>query len=371
MKTTVPLSESVDKFKPEWGQRECIAELRRIAEAEPERVITRNYFRNHAVCSESTWTRYFGSWNEFKSQAGVTLSRVAKRLEAEIARHASVDRMRQLNSERYSYAGAYLKPNRSRFKRTLIGTDLHDIWCDPFWLRVFVDAARRIQPDKIVIGGDLFDLPEFSKYTVDPRVWNPVGRIKAAHVILRSLREAAPDAEIDLLEGNHEFRLLRFLAEATPALRTILADLHGFTVARLFGLDEFEVNYHAAADLAVFTPRDVNSEIKKNHVLCWDSLLVHHFPAGRAMGVPGCHGHHHAHIVWPHYTKRYGASEWHQLGGGCVRRAEYCDGDKWSNGFAVAHTDVLALKTTFEYVEVRDFAVLGGEYYRRKKSEQF
>jgi hypothetical protein len=29
--------------------------------------------------------------------------------------------------------------------------------------------------------GDIFDLPEFGKYGVDPREWDVVGRIKFAH----------------------------------------------------------------------------------------------------------------------------------------------------------------------------------------------
>lgn len=369
--TTVPLSEAADKFRPEWGKAECIAELRRIAEAEPQRVITRNHFRNTAACSESTWNQYFGTWREFKSAAGVTLTRHAKQLESQIARHASVDRMRAFNAERFGYSGKYLKPRRGRFKQTLIGSDLHDEWCDPFWLRVFVDAARRVQPDKIVLGGDLFDLPEFGKYTVDPRVWNPVARFRRVHAILRMLREAAPNAEIDLLEGNHEYRLLRHLSEATPALRTVLADLHGFTVAKLFGLDEFEVNYHSVADLGVFKPSDMKAEVSKNYLVCWDAVLVHHFPAGRDMGIPGVHGHHHHHLVWRHYSKRYGASEWHQLGCGHRRRASYCDADKWNNGFVLVHTDCSTSRSLFEYTSTGDFAVFGGEYYARKKSEQF
>jgi UDP-2,3-diacylglucosamine pyrophosphatase LpxH len=81
-----------------------------------------------------------------------------------------------------------------------------------------------------VLNGDIFDLPEFSKYTQDPRHFAPVERIKWVHQFLNDLREAAPDAQIDFVEGNHEFRLLRHLSEATPALMTVLADLHGMTI---------------------------------------------------------------------------------------------------------------------------------------------
>jgi hypothetical protein len=46
-----------------------------------------------------------------------------------------------------------------------------------------------------------------------------------------ALREACPDAEIDVIEGNHEAPAAAHLADATPALRAVLADLHGMTSA--------------------------------------------------------------------------------------------------------------------------------------------
>lgn len=367
----LPMSEDQSRFKKDWGKEDCIAELRRLAEEHPTQVITRNFFRNNAECSESTWNRFFGTFREFKAAASITLTRYAKQLEAAIAKHASVDPMRQMNAEKAIYAGKYKRSRRGRWKTALIGSDFHDIWCDPFYWRIFVEAARRADPDVIVLGGDLFDLPEFSKYTVDPRVWNPVERFKHVHQMLRELRLACPNAEINLLEGNHEFRLLRHLSEATPALRTILGDLHGLTVSGLFQLDQFEINYHGPADLAVFGPRDMNEELKKNHIILWDSVLVHHFPQGFDLGIPGCNGHHHNHLVRRHYSQRYGSSEWHQLGCGHVRRAEYCEGAKWSNGFLLSHTDTTTLSTNFEYVEVRDMAVLGGEFYYRRASERW
>jgi hypothetical protein len=119
----------------------------------------------------------------------------------------------------------------------------------------------------------------------------------------------------------------------------------------------------------VFNAAEMKREVGKNYLILWNSLLVHHFPAGREMGIPGCHGHHHSHIVWPHYTQQYGASEWHQLGCGHIRAAEYCNGQKWSNGFIICHVDTKTLKTNFEYVEVRDIAVVGGQYYQRRASE--
>jgi hypothetical protein len=216
----------------------------------------------------------------------------------------------------------------------------------------------------------VFDLPEFGKYTQDPRDWDVLKRINWVHRFLSDLRRVCPDSQIDFIEGNHEFRLLRHLSEATPALKTVLADLHGFTIPKLLGLDKFEVNYIAPADLKAWSERDIATEISRNYAIYFDAALAHHFPKGREMGMPGWNGHHHRHIVWSAYSPTYGAHEWHQLGCGHVRAAPYCDGKFWTNGFAFCHLDVLTKKSAFDYIDTtHDHCVVGGKWYTRRETE--
>jgi hypothetical protein len=369
-KGDTPLSEDQAKFRPDWTKEDCIAELRRIAEIDETQVVTRNYFRNHARCSEATWNRYFGTFLEFKRQAGIILSRHAHQLEKSIAKHASKDTMRSLQEEKMGWEGAYLRPAGGRWQTVLCGSDMHDTHCDPFYRRMFLETARRVQPEKVVLNGDIFDLTEFGRYTQDPRDFNVKGRIVWVHEFLRDLREAVPDAEITFVEGNHEFRLLRHLAEATPAMMTVLADLHNLTVADLLGLSRFEVNYVARMDLAAFNERDVTKELRKNYVVHYDCLLFHHFPHGFDMGYPGVNGHHHKHLVRIGYNPQFGPYEWHQIGCGHRREASYTEGEKWSNGFVLCHVDTHMKRTQFEYIDVtHEAAMIGGVFYRRSETE--
>lgn len=365
-----PMSEDSSKFMEHWTAEDCMNELRRIAEIDPEKIVTRNYFRNHSSISESTWNRYFGTFEEFKRQAGIKLSRQQHAHERAIAKHASVDHYRRINIERQDWAEKYVRENANRFKSMLVCSDLHDVEIDLFYLRVLIDTAKRNQPDVIVLAGDIFDLPEFGKYSVDPREWNVVGRIKFAHEqILQPLREACPNAQIDFIEGNHEARLLRQLADATPALRAVLSDLHGFTISKLLGLDRYEINYIAKADLAAFTKRDFERELASNYKIYFDTVLIHHFPHARSMGLPGVNGHHHRHQVWSEFNPIYGPYEWHQLGAGHKRSASYCEGERWHNGFVMVNVDTETKATNFDYVSVTDFAVSGGKFYYRNPSE--
>lgn len=365
-----PMSESQHKFRAEWTADDCIAELRRIAQIDETKVITRNYFRVNSDISESTWNRYFGTFLEFKRQANITLSRHVHGVERAIARHASKDNQRRANTEKSGWEDAYLRPVDGRWQTCLVASDIHDTSCDPFYRRLLIDTAKRVQPEKIVLNGDIYDLPEFSKWSVDPRNFDVVGRIRWVNAFVADLRAAAPDAEITMVEGNHEYRLVRHMTEATPALMVVLSDLHGMTVPGLLGLQANEVNYIARMDLAAFNEADIRNELKKNYVVMWDALLFHHFPEGRNMGYPGANGHHHKHIMWNQYSPQFGPYEWHQLGTGHIRSASYCAGERWSNGFMLCHVDTHKKRTQFEYIDTTfEQCMIGGRFYQRQADE--
>lgn len=365
-----PMSEDEDRFMESWGADECIEELIRVAELDPDKVISRNYFRVNSLISESTWNRYFGTFEEFKRQAGIKLTRQQHAVERKVALHASVDHYRALGKERKDYGDKYIREKESRFKTLIMGSDFHDHEIDPFFLRVFLDTCERVQPDNISLVGDIFDLPEFGRWTNDPREWDVCGRIKFVHEnILKPMRESCPDTQIDHIEGNHEARLLRMLADATPALRAVLSDLHGFTIGKLLGLDEFEINYIAQSDLAAWSQAGQKKELDKNYKVYYDSVLAHHFPHARNMGLPGVNGHHHRHQVWPKYSPIYGAYEWHQMGCGHKRAASYCEAEQWHMGFTIVNVDTYTKSVNFDYIAVSDFAVSGGKWYHRKDDE--
>lgn len=367
----VPMSEDERKFRPDWTAEDCINELIRIAKIDTRKVVTRNYFRVHSEISESTWNRFFGTFLEFKRQAEIILSRHAHRLERDIAKHASVDKMRALNTDKREFEGKYLRPSNRAFQVTIAVSDLHGKHCDPFFRRVFLDLLRRIRPDKVVLDGDIVDLAEFSKHSKDPRAFDVKGEIDWLHALLSDIRTVLPDVEILYVEGNHEFRLLRHMGEQTPAMMVMLSDLHGFTVPKLLGLDRFEVNYIARADMTAWTERAIKTELRKNYVTLFDSsLLFGHFPEMRSMGIPGASGHHHKHIVWPAYSPVYGPYEWHQIGCGHMREASYCNGERWANGLLISYTHVASKRTQFDYVDLsHQAAMVGGLFYERRESE--
>lgn len=363
-----PLSETIIPKVTKGTKEEVLNDLYQLAKSNPEKCISRNYYRVHGKYSESAWSLHYGTFHEFKRQAGIVLTRQQHNMEKHVAKHASVDHYRALSHERLSYASNYDVESHGKYKKVVIIGDLHDRNVDPFFMRVLIDTLTRTQPDVIVLNGDIFDLPEFGKYTVDPRDWDVVGRIKFAHDnILGPIREACPNSQIDFIEGNHEYRLLRHLADSTPALRAVLSDLHGMTVSGLLGLDKFKINYIAKGDLSAYSLGDQHKEIAKNYKVYFDSFIVGHDSSVKDLGYPVITGHHHKTEISSLYNHHFGTYQWIQHGCGHKLDAEYCSA-KWNQGFVIAICDTEKKETIFETVTfTQNMTVVGGKIHKREE----
>ncbi|MCK5610138.1 hypothetical protein KAR91_50155 [Candidatus Pacearchaeota archaeon] len=353
-----------------------IKDLWVFRQAEGFRTLSRGYFRSRTGVKDALWEKYFGTFPAFQRSAGITATRGQRKLANDIAKHKDADLYRQLNAERATWADRFLKPTSGRIKTYIAASDFHDKECDPFCLRVFLDTIARIRKAQqlagVILGGDAFDLPEFGRFVVDPRTWDAAGRIKFVHdEILAPTRKAAgSETQIDFIEGNHELRLVKHMCNTDPATMNILADLHGMGVREMLGLDKFEINYIGKADLTAWNKGDEANQVARSFKIYDDAFLVHHEPQGRNIaGMPGINGHHHHHLVWHDYNVNRGSYEWHQIGSMHYRDASYCDGEKWSNGFIIIHVDTETKQVVFNYVDVRDFAEVGGKFYVRGKDE--
>jgi hypothetical protein len=113
-------------------------------------------------------------------------------------------------------------------------------------LDVAVTLARTVRPDAICCLGDLLDLPAVSKYRKLPS-WALMTQaaIDRAHDWLAALSAIAP---VDLIEGNHDARLMHYVldnAAAAFGLKRANApkDWPTLSVPYLLRLDELGVNY--------------------------------------------------------------------------------------------------------------------------------
>jgi hypothetical protein len=365
-----PLSESLFPKRSQGDRQQCIDDLRKMAIDNPTMAISRNYYRVHGKYSESNWSAFFGTFLEFKRQAEVILTRQQHVLERQIAKHASIDHYRRMTIDQSDWGDKYLRPDSKRFQTMLVCSDLHDELVDPLYLRVLIDTARRVQPETIILNGDVWDAAEFGRYAVDPRSFDIIGKIRFVHEnILAPLREACPDAQIDWISGNHEDRLVKHLSDATPAMKVLLSDLHGFTVGSLLGLDKYQVNFIAKSDLSAYTATNIKNEVAKNYKVYHECFVTNHFPEGIHLGMAGTNGHSHKYKVTPCYNEVFGSYSWTQTGCGHLKDASYCNGEKWDMGFLLVHVDTQTKHLNQEYIPVTDFSVVGGKFYTRNESE--
>ena len=82
------------------SKKKCIDVLQALQAQNPEKNITRNFFRANTDVKDSEWEKHFGTFPEFKKAAGVELSRHQKKIKNDVAKHASVDHYKQFYKEK-------------------------------------------------------------------------------------------------------------------------------------------------------------------------------------------------------------------------------------------------------------------------------
>lgn len=125
---------------------------------------------------------------------------------------------------------------------------------DPFHdeaaMSLALQLTHYLRPELIVNLGDTLDLAEFSRFEIEPAFGRTTqATLDRAHRFLAEQRAAAPEAEIRLIEGNHDRRLQKFIvnnAKAAFGLRqanTAPSSWPVMSVPNLLRLDELGVEY--------------------------------------------------------------------------------------------------------------------------------
>lgn len=100
-------------------------------------------------------------------------------------------------------------------KRYLILSDVHHPFCNEAAYRLVLSYAKDLKPDQIIINGDFADFYNINFYGKSPNVQEKFSdEIDCVVRELRILKEICDD--IVYVEGNHEFRLLRYVNEKCP-----------------------------------------------------------------------------------------------------------------------------------------------------------
>ena len=140
----------------------------------------------------------------------------------------------------------------------------HDEKC----ISILISMIKSIKPDIVVCVGDNLDLPEMGKYVTYPAYAQPPqASIDRATMFCAQMRNAAPDARIVWLAGNHEERMPKYLVQNagaayglrkgnTPESWPVLS------VPYLCRMDEYKIEYKPGYPAADFW---INNKLRIIH----------------------------------------------------------------------------------------------------------
>lgn len=117
-------------------------------------------------------------------------------------------------------------------------------------LQILNYANQQFGVDVVVNLGDTLDLPAQSRHQQEIAFQNSTNlAIQRGYEYLAAQRATVPDAEIVFLEGNHDCRIYKYLAENAPAVVTMRqagTGVDGWPVnslPHLLRMDELNINY--------------------------------------------------------------------------------------------------------------------------------
>ena len=144
-----------------------------------------------------------------------------------------------------------LRPLRRTTKKatkeiiTLAGGDAQFPFADDEAVGKFLQSARDLQPDEIVLLGDMTDLPALSRFEQRKEwVGSTQKGIDEYYTFLASLRTNAPNSRIVAVHGNHEQRLIKSLEKnlsEIAGIRLAMGERALLSIQNLARYDELEI----------------------------------------------------------------------------------------------------------------------------------
>lgn len=329
---------------------DVLADLVRVAEDpdvnpyHEDRTLSRKRYRRFGHWPIDVVDEMFGQFEHAKQVAGLedqpgTRAKKAARAEASRREHA------ERYIERYvrPYVGDPCRRELTGTELVLSISDTHATHLDPFTWYAFLMACRDLKPDHVVANGDILDGSEISRHPKVPgRTVSLQLEFDFAREMFRQAREAAPDADLWWIGGNHGIdRIVMYLTQVAPAF----ANLRNLRFDKLAGVEEYGVQLAQAGTIA--SPSGTE-DLAKGLLLHGWYRITHGTRLGqhpamaelRDAARSGQSGHVHRGSVVYGTTETTAGLSWMTTPMGCTHRAglHYLRGNVtgWQRGFGVA-----------------------------------
>lgn len=187
-------------------------------------------------------------------------------------------------------------------KQVVYIPDTHHPYHDKRAIKALENFVKEQEPDVVIFGGDNVDFYSISSFDKDPeRIYGLQEELISAISFMSKIKKlAGKDTDLHFLEGNHEFRMAKYLMRHPE-----LASLDALRVPELLRLGQMGISY---------TPYDKGLMI--------DGFLFKHGTRANMYaakseveleGVSGMSGHVHR-IMRHSKTDRHGSHTWHTTG---------------------------------------------------------
>lgn len=223
-----------------------------------------------------------------------------------------------------------------------VASDFHVPYHDKKAVSSFINYCREVQPDMIIINGDLVDMYMLSRFAKGEGR-NPMSEIEEAREILATLRQDTK-ADIYYVIGNHEQRLEKTILTKAPELASLIED-----VFSIFKLDDIGVK-----GAGTVTIND-NFVFKHGTLLGSKSGLsaIKEMENAYLSGATG-----HTHRLAKYIARKAGRKfVWLETGCLCSMEPEYMLNPNWQQGFAMVQFENGKVKRA-EVLEIENGEVL-------------
>ena len=246
-------------------------------------------------------------------------------------------KQKRIRRDREYCTAVCARRNRPTHDVTVVMGDAHEPHIDKWAFSVALQLTEAIKPSRVILNGDWTDCYQISKFA-QPGSPGPgfPAEIEMSVASLGNVRKASGKATIDLIEGNHEFRLKAFLNHEGSNLK----GLKGLTMKEQLALTSMDINYIECRGSKWFS----------TYVKAHDDLLVGHFDktschsayAGKGLieihGTNIITGHNHSAGVH-HRTMEHGMVAAYEGGCLCTLDPPYMAPKNWAHAITVAIKD--------------------------------
>lgn len=369
-------------------KQQMIEDLRRVFETKHSvlgNTAGRDRYRQIGHFSEVLVRLLFGTHANFKVEAELADTPTMRKGALRSARLAQAQKVAE-------YAERCIHPyTEGRFefrsgKKTgtvsaVISSDHHSSKLDPFARRVLMDVLAWTKPDYNIWNGDVVDFSSFSTHRHLPGHFDLNAKQECEYVVdelFAPAREASPGSRNIMLLGNHEWRLVNYMADRASAL----ACLDQINFVELFKLDDLDIDLVCRSNFLAPTAKMRKRDVNENWLVLEDCFVATHGlftgPNSCAQHVKrfqmtGINGHEHG----PHYqgfnSIATGPIGWYvspMMAGHAVGRDYVSLPSQWQMGFCFVEIDVATKHVQVTQILVGDSAYFAGRKWEITAAEK-